>query len=268
MSTSQPTLPFELHEPILTYLKSDVLALGNCALACSAWRTIVQPWMFTKPLHLEPNPIYLDAVSSFFSHAAYLAPHICTIVMKSPFYGRGLSRLLEVMTSRNLFSIFKGIKCLTIDFSHQPVTSRDLDTLSQFSQLRELKVVRALIPSFPRLIEAFPQVTSLALHSVHFQDYSPAPVVGCAIEKLSVHLRSANIDAHSRYPSLFNVRIRHLALRWDFSSPWILSPARYILEEMQAEMVESLILWGEIPATPFSLDIDDVILGATFTSLD
>ena len=74
----QPRVPLEVQERIL----NDVVSLAPCALVCTKWRAIVQPWLFSTLTVRNANERKLDSLHTFFSNSSHCGALVKKLILE------------------------------------------------------------------------------------------------------------------------------------------------------------------------------------------
>jgi hypothetical protein len=256
-----PHLPFELQESILSHLADSLdyvsyrPTLANCALVCHAWRSIVQPWMFTK-VRIRPDLMKLDNIAKFFgasSPSHHLSKHIKMITISSvvPRYQAAttpsFSAMLGAMDAREMFRLFNNVEHIYTNLSLESLSKEDITLLSQFGHLRKMELVFTRLSSLYDLVSSFPALTHLKLHPVLFSDSEAVQVQVPALklQRLGIFLdndaRGFPVGMRLNAPGL-----EHLMLMWIYiaKEQRILSVARNVLDSIPLENIKTLNLDG------------------------
>jgi hypothetical protein len=192
MNSLAPLLPVELQGEILKHLKPnwededrtrgqwtltrsrDFTNLINCSLVCNRWRDMVRPWLYhTFSIHpravtwqdgnvvYATNASYLQEMEEFLSQSLHLVTHVKRLhiyhLSAPPFKLCDVLRLFAGITTLHLYSRF---------YDMLYTTPHDLAFLSQLSHVRTLTLSGAAVMSFKDVVESFPNLASLTLHTV------------------------------------------------------------------------------------------------------
>ena len=242
--------PMELYHAILDHLRlGNLSTLGNCALVCSAWRSIVQRWMFSK-LVIRLTPTHVDEVHTFFTESSpYLSEFVRTLELAPPRAQDASSvshnTSLELLSDNGIFKLFINVDNLHLGYlNHRGfvgrLTAEQLTLLSQLANVRELHMTAAWLPPIHYLTSTFPSLRSLMLGSGTV--YSGARTVSFpAIQRLAFHVDD---KTHREFPTSFNFpSLRHFAFRWHPATAYITQP---LLESIPYEQIQRLNLFGSI----------------------
>jgi hypothetical protein len=255
MSLNNPNLPLELHESILSHLAPDRRMLANCALVCHAWRSIVQPWMFTK---LSIKPDLIQCIWEFFrtsSASHHLSKSIKMIeidnIPESDAYTvtiPSFSAMLGAMNERQMFQLFNNVEYLILFVFRDTLTNEDVTLLSQFRHLRKMELE---LPSFRDLVAlSFPALSHLEL-SCSYDDSEPvqtqAQAQTQALNLQNLQRLAIILDNCRRFPARMKVyapRLEHLTLlNWSH----VASIARNVIDFIPPENIKTLNLcaWSQ-----------------------
>jgi hypothetical protein len=256
MFTNNPRFPLELQQSILSHLARDLDSmscrptLANCALVCYAWRSIVQPWMFTE-LRIRPD-LQLDNIAKFFgasSPSHHLSKHIkmISVVPSYRAVAPSFSAMLRAMDERGMFRLFTNVEHIYTNFSLQSLSEEDITLLSQFGHLRKLELLSTRVSSLHDLVSSFPALTHLRLQPVLFSDSEAVQlqVQARKLQRLGIVLdndtKGVPIGMRLNAPGL-----EHLTLMWIFTAEeqQMLAVARNVLDSIPLENIKTLNLVG------------------------
>jgi hypothetical protein len=223
MYPNNPCLPLELQDLILSHLEGslDFMSyrpmLASCTLVCHAWRSIVQPWLFTD-LEFRSDLTEVDNIAKFFDASSpthHLSKHVKSITVTVG----SLSALLRAMDEREMFPLFDNVEHIDTTLVHDNPSEEDITLLSQFRQLRrvQLKTLWPRAVSFHHLVSSVPALTHLELCGVHFSDSGPAHVRAFKLQRLGINL----LHGYGTIPPGMRLNapgLEYLMLKWDHSN--------------------------------------------------
>jgi hypothetical protein len=254
--------PMELYHAILDQLRFDNLStLGNCALVCNAWRSIVQRWMFSK-LVIQLTPTHMDQVHVFFTESSpYLSRFVRTLELShsrdQEATSVSLSTLLGLLSNKGIFKLFINVDNLHL--SHlSTLMAEELALLSHVSKVRELCIRFGEVPPLQSLISTFPSLRSLILGSgvVFGGDMA---LSSPAIQGLAIHAHGA---IWQQFPISFSLpSLHHFAFHWNWATAHITQP---LLESIPYEQIQCLNLFGILSPFP-EIHFNDCVLGLSLS---
>jgi hypothetical protein len=232
-------LPLELHQGILENLRDDISSLSRCALVCSTWRSMVQPWMFaTLTVGAQPPPFpRLEEIRAFFAMSPYLEQHVSKLELLG---GRAGARLY--VKSIFPFGQRDHAQELRIQrvIQHQIRMFRgeDIFHLRLFPHVQSIHFQEGSISSLSHLLYHYPHLHTLSLCRVSFG--ADLPVAHCAVQNLNILFTRRNDN--SEWPTLFQAPyLKHLKLVWEYHTPHIISPPDVRLLRVVLESVPSTL---------------------------
>jgi hypothetical protein len=259
MSTDNPRLPLELQESILSHLAGSLdfesyrPMLASCTLVCHAWRSIVQPWLFTD-LVFRTAVTEVDNIAKFFDTSSpthHLSKHIKSITVKQS-YSQNVARctlnaMLRAMDERKIFRLFNAVQHIGINLGSDSLSEEDITLLSHFRQLRKVQLItpwpRAV--SFHDLVSTFPALTHLELCGANFSDSGPAHVRALKLQRLVITLFQGSPTV-SPVMRLDAPGLKFLMLKWlDYlNSPYGEPLIQNLIASIPLENIKTLNLIG------------------------
>jgi hypothetical protein len=225
--------PMEIYHAILGYLRlGNMSTLGNCALVCNAWRSIVQRWMFSR-LVIQLTPTHVDQVLAFFTESSpYLSKFVTTLELchsqdrDAP--SVPLNTLLRLLSDKGIFKLSINVDNLHLGHPLSTLTAEELTLLSQLAKVRELSISSGRVSSIQSLISTFPSLRSLILGSGVVLTGDSA-VSSPAIQGLAIQASFTIAPTSFNLPSL-----HHFAFHWC----WTTAIAQSLLESIPYEQIQ------------------------------
>ena len=219
-------LPLELHQSILKKLRDDISSLSRCALVCSTWRSMVQPWMFARlTVGAQPPPFpRLEEIRAFFAMSPYLEQYISELELLG---GRAGARLYVKSVVPPVGPTYRAQALRNQRVIQQQMRmfrGEDIFQLPLFPRVKSIHFQEGSISSLSHLLYHYPQLHTLSLCRVSFG--TDLPVAHCKVRKLNILFTRRNDN--SVWPALFQAPyLKHLKLVWEYHTPHIISPLTY-----------------------------------------